>query len=94
MPSIPEDSSDDVSLITRGTIRVALKKLRKKLRKACGLDGVTNWMLVWAAPNLLSALVPIFSAMWRCHLLPNGLGDATLRYYCGTSLKERNQPKR
>ena len=46
MPSIFSDTSDDASPITRSAVRDALKKLRKKIRKACGPDGITNWMLV------------------------------------------------
>jgi hypothetical protein len=80
MPSILSDSSTDASPITRSAVRAALKKLRKKIRKACGPDGITNWMLVWAGPNMISALLPLFSAMWQNNLLPTGLGDATLRY--------------
>ena len=57
-----------------------MKKVRKKIKKACGPDGITNWMLVWAGPNMFSALLPLFSAMWQNNLLPTGLGDATLRY--------------
>ena len=45
-----------------------------------GPDGITNWMLVWAGLNMISALLPLFSAMWQNNLLPTGLGDATLRY--------------
>ena len=80
MPSIFSDTSEDASPITRSAVRSALKKLRKKIRKACGPDGITNWMLVWAGPNMISALLPLFSAMWQNNLLPTGLGDATLRY--------------
>lgn len=80
MPSIFSDTSGTPSPVTRRAIRVALKKLRKKLKKACGPDQITNWMIVWAGPAMLSALVPLFQAMWRCHLLPKGFGDATLRY--------------
>ena len=67
-------------LSQRSAVRSALKKLWKKIRKACGPDGITNWMLVWAGPNMISALLPLFSAMWQNNLLPTGLGDATLRY--------------
>ena len=42
-------------------------------------------MLVWAGPNvhscnMVSFLLPLFSAMWQNNLLPTGLDDATLRY--------------
>ena len=42
MPSIFSDTSEDASPITRSAVRCALKKLRKKIRKACGPDGITN----------------------------------------------------
>ena len=70
MSSILSDNSTDASPITRSAVRAALKKLRKKTRKACGPDGITNWMLVWAGPNMISALLPLFSAMWQNNLLP------------------------
>ena len=73
MPSIFSDTSEDASPVTRSAVRSALKKLRKKIRKACGPDGITNWMLVWAGSNMISA-------MWQNNLLPTRLGDATLRY--------------
>ena len=61
-PSIVSDTSTDASPIIRSAVRSALKKLRKKIRKACGLDGITNWMLVWAGPNTISTHLPLFSA--------------------------------
>ena len=79
MPSILSDSSIDASPITRSAVRAALKKLRKTFRWACGPDGVTNWMLAWAGPKVISALLPPFSTMWQSSLLPTGLGDDTLR---------------
>ena len=72
MPSIFSDTSEDASPTTRSAVRSALKELRKKTRKACGPDGTTNWMLVWAGPNMISAPLPLFSAMWQNNLLPTG----------------------
>ena len=57
-----------------------MKKLRKKIKKACGPDGITNWMLVWTGPNTISALLALPSVMWQRNLLPTGLGDVSLRY--------------
>ena len=80
VPPILLDNSTEASPITRSTVRAALNKLRRKVRKACGPDDITNWMLVWAGPNMISALLPVFSAMWRNNLLPTGLRDATRKY--------------
>ena len=42
MHSILSDTSKSPSPTTRGEVRVALKNLRKKLKKACGPDQITN----------------------------------------------------
>ena len=80
MPSIFSYTSENASPVTRSAVRSALKKLRKKTRKACSPDSIANWMLVRAGPKMISALLPLFSAMWQNYLLPTGLGDATLWY--------------
>ena len=63
-------------------VNTALQYLVKKnkLHKAAGLDGVTNWMLVWGGKAAVAMLTPLFASSWNLGTMPNQWGKALIRY--------------
>ena len=66
--------------ITTMNIQAAIKKLKKKLRKSSGLDGITNWMLAWAGNALVPALRALFGYMWETAMVPKLLQETRVKY--------------
>ena len=61
-------------------IKAALKKLRAKLRKAPGKDGLTNWMLLWAGAAIVQPLKILFTAMWETNTTPDSMKEVLVKY--------------
>ena len=75
-----ETADGEASPITTQHIKAAIKKLKKKLRKAAGKDGLTNWMLVWAGLAIVQPLKLLFTAMWESNLTPNSMKEVLVKY--------------
>ena len=61
---------EDDTPLTAAEISAALKKVRTKLFKAPGADGLSYWALVWAGEGLVSVLRSLYGAVWRTQALP------------------------
>ena len=57
----------------------AVDKLRKtKLHKSCGIDGVTNWMIVFGAD--VDVWTEVFAACWEMKQMPEQWDTARVKY--------------
>ena len=69
----PEFSSD----ITAEEVQRAISRLRR--RKAPGLDGVWNFMLIDGGPGVRSSLLYLFRACWSRGVIPSSWNAAEIR---------------
>ena len=58
------------SAIQGKEVRDAITKAGKKLFKAPGPDGITNWMLVWGGKDVARALLHLYTGVWAEGTLP------------------------
>ena len=69
--------------ISKAEVAKAVDKLRKKLHKSCGIDGIENWMIVYGAEIGVWTLV--FSTCWGMREMPEQWDTARVKYlYKGT----------
>ena len=56
---------------------------KEKLHKSCGIDGVTNWMIVFGAD--VQVWTEVFGACWEMKQMPEQWDTARVKYlYKGT----------
>ena len=68
-----------VGITSKQYDRVA-KSLAMKLRKAKGMDGATNWMIVWGGDALKKRLLPLFEDMFEQEVVPGQLSKVRVVY--------------
>ena len=74
-------SQDEVrDPMTGAAFAKVVAQLSKRKFKAPGLDGITNWMLVWGADALESHLLALFSNMWRNSVVPVAMSKVQVAY--------------
>ena len=69
--SQPVDTSDPVNkLLTLKELKAAIKRLKPKLWKTCGSDGIHNWMVYLARDRFHKMLLQIYNACWQHGVFP------------------------
>jgi hypothetical protein len=68
------------SPISNLSYNAAIKTIKAKMKKAPGIDMVTNWMLVWGESALRGPLISLFENMWKNNVVPAGIAQARVAY--------------
>ena len=75
-----EENVDENSPINASNIKAALRKIKKRHKKAAGRDGITNWMMTWAGENLIKPLLTLFKGIWNNNLVPTFFRQVDIKY--------------
>jgi len=79
--SQPVDTSDPVNkLLTLKELKAAIKRLKPKLWKACGSDGIHNWMVYFAGDRFHEMLLQIYNACWQHGVFPDHWYETLISY--------------
>ena len=54
--------------------------LRKQLHRSPGLDGITNWMVVFGREDVLTVLTALYERLWNSGELPASWDEARIKY--------------
>ena len=66
--------------ISKLSCSAAIKVIKARMKKAPGIDMVTNWMLVWGESALRGPLLSLFENMWKNNVVPVGIAQARVAY--------------
>jgi hypothetical protein len=79
--SSPVDRSHKLNkAFTKKELQAALKRLKPKLWKACGSDGVHNWMVYLAGDAFHEALLRLFNSCWSKGAYPENWFQTMISY--------------
>jgi len=78
---MPIDNSDKLNkLFTMKELTSALRRLKKKLWKACGSDGIHNWMIHFAGVKFHEALLQMYNRCWEESTYPQDWYETLISY--------------
>ena len=76
-----EADTDDKRPPSVAEVQAALKDASgEKLYKSPGLDGITNWMLVWGGEAVTQVLAAIYKRVWHSGVLPTSWNLSQIKY--------------
>ena len=75
-----QQSAAGPSPISKLSYSATIKVIKAKMKKAPGIDMVTNWMLVWGESALRVPLLSLFENMWKNNVVPVGIAQARVAY--------------
>jgi hypothetical protein len=65
---------------SRKEFKLAIKSLRSKQFKSCGLDGVENWMILKAGKQFRKMLLHFYNEMWSHKHIPDDFYETLISY--------------